>query len=124
MKRRLLVLQMALRIAEHLGAGCLIETRPSRSINLVYGIEKPYRSRRIDVIGIGRIIETHFDMSLRSKIVNLVRLHVLHQPVGFFSIGHVATLQRQPMLSGPAKTSALEPRKLRSAERRVGKEWA
>lgn len=42
------------------------------------------------------VFETHLNVALRGKIVDLIRLRLLHQPDDVGGIRHVALMQREP----------------------------
>ena len=79
-ERRCLLLWNLLHLSVKLRGRGLIETHGFPDPGFADGLQKPHGSERIYITGELRAVERHAHVALRSKIVHLVGLNVIHEP--------------------------------------------
>src|SRR5581483_5364655 len=99
-ERRLLGLRDLLHQAVELRSRRLIEARLVFQTEDADGFEQSQRSERVAVGRVLRLLERHCDVRLRGKVVQLVRLHLLHHVQQARRIRHVAVMQDQLAIAG------------------------
>ena len=79
--------------AEHLARGRLVEPHPPGQPQQPDRFQQPERPQAVGVARVLGGLERHLHVALRRQVVDLVGLHLLHQPRQVGRVGHVAVVQ-------------------------------
>ncbi len=93
MERRAFRLRSLLHQTVQLRTGSLIKTRLLFQPEDANRFQKTKRADRIDIGGVFRLLERNGNVALRRQIVNLVRLHSLHDVDEAAGVRQVAMMQ-------------------------------
>ena len=94
-ERRRFGLRMLLHQPEQFRRRCLIKPSFLRKSEYADGFKQSQRSERIGVRGVFRLFERRHDMALSRKVVDFIRLNLLHHMRQACAVRHVAVVQRE-----------------------------